>query len=78
MTHYCAAQNQPRMQAEISPDGKTITLNFVDGTNIAKPTDGHMQKILPRCRMTNHFSEKWIFGGGGQEHTMTLQYTRKQ
>jgi hypothetical protein len=27
----------------------------------------------------DHFSEKWTFGGGeGKEHTMTIQYTRKQ
>jgi hypothetical protein len=78
MTHYCSAKNQPRMQAEISPDGNTITFNFVDGTNIAKPTDGHMQKMVLTMQDQDHFSEKWIFGGGGQEHTMTLQYTRKQ
>jgi len=66
------------MQGEISPDGKTITFNFVDGTNIAKPTDGHMQKMVLTVQDQDHFSEKWIFGGGGQEHTMTLQYTRKQ
>jgi hypothetical protein len=79
MTHYCSAKNQPRMQAEISPDGKTITFNFVDATNVARPTDGHMQKMVLTMQDQDHFSEKWTFGGGeGKEHTMTIQYTRKQ
>src|SRR5258708_31609434 len=29
MSHYCAAQNQPRMAAAGSADGKTITFNFI-------------------------------------------------
>lgn len=78
MTHYCSAMNQPRMQAEISPDGKTIVFNFVDATNVAKPTDGHMHKMTLTILDQNHFSEKWVFSGGGKEDTKTLQYTRKQ
>lgn len=79
MTHYCSAKNQPRMQAEISPDGKIIAFNFVDATNVARPTDGHMQKMVLTMQDQDHFSEKWTFGGGeGKEHTMTIQYTRKQ
>src|SRR5215472_17556094 len=41
-THYCGAGNQPRMQANMSPDGKTITVTFVDSTNLATPKSGHM------------------------------------
>ena len=78
MTHYCSAMNQPRMQAEVSPDGKTIVFSFVDGTNIAKPTDGHMQKMVLTMQDQNHFSEKWTFAGEGKENTKTNEYTRKQ
>jgi hypothetical protein len=78
MTHYCSAMNQPRMQAEVSPDGKTIVFSFVDGTNIAKPSAGHMQKMILTMQDQDHFAEKWVFSGEGPEHTMTFQYTRKQ
>ena len=46
LTHYCAAGNQPRMQATISPDGKTITFNFLDATNLATPDKGHMARVV--------------------------------
>jgi len=79
MTHYCSAMNQPRMQAEVSPDGKTIVFSFVDGTNIAKPGTGHMQKMILTMQDQDHFSEKWTFAGEGREKTeKTIQYTRKQ
>lgn len=78
MTHYCSAMNQPRMQAEVSPDGKTIVFNFVDGTNIAKASDGHMQKMILTMQDQDHFSEQWVFAGGGKQEIKTIQYTRKQ
>lgn len=43
LTHYCSAGNQPRMQASVAPNGKTITFNFVDATNLSPPTP-------PTCR----------------------------
>src|ERR1700675_418513 len=40
LTHYCGAGNQPRMQASISPDQKTIMFDFVDATNLEGPKAG--------------------------------------
>jgi hypothetical protein len=79
MTHYCSAMNQPRMQADISADGKTITFNFLDATNLASPNDGHMQKMVLTFKDKDHFSEQWVFSKDGKdaEH-MTFDYTRKQ
>lgn len=51
LAHYCMAGNQPRMQATISPDGKSITFDFVDGTNITSAPPGHMQRGSSRLRM---------------------------
>jgi hypothetical protein len=67
MTHYCGAGNQPRMQATVSPDGKTITFTFVDGTNLSESGPGHMQRMILTLLDENHHTEEWIFTGHGQE-----------
>jgi hypothetical protein len=61
MTHYCGAGNQPRMQASASPDGKTITFTFVDGTNMASPKAGHMDHLVITIPDADHHTEDWTF-----------------
>jgi hypothetical protein len=67
MTHYCAAGNQPRMQASMSPDGKTITFAFVDATNLAGPKAGHMEHLVITMPDADHHSEDWTFVQDGKE-----------
>src|ERR1700686_4954053 len=67
LTHYCAAQNQPRMQGQVSDDGKTFTFNFMDATNLASPTAGHMRKLVLTIQDKDHFSEQWFFSQGGKD-----------
>jgi hypothetical protein len=64
MTHYCGAGNQPRMAATTSPDGKSITFDFFDGTNLATPEAGHMQRVVFTIIATNHHTEDWTFAAG--------------
>jgi len=66
-THYCSAGNQPRMVASASPDGKTITFNFVDGTNIASPKAGHMDHLVITIADADHHTEDWTFAKDGKE-----------
>ena len=76
MTHYCGAGNQPRMQASVSPDGKTITFAFFDGTNIA-PDSGHMQSMVLTVLDSNHHTEDWTFATQGKEMKQFFDLRRK-
>jgi hypothetical protein len=79
MTHYCSAQNQPRMQAQVSDDGKTFTFDFLDATNLASPSDGHMRKMVLTIQDKDHFTEQWFFSQGGKDNQHgVFQLTRKQ
>jgi hypothetical protein len=79
LTHYCAAQNQPRMAAKVSDDGKTFTFDFIDGTNIASPDDGHMRKLVLTIQDKDHFTEQWFFAQKGKDADHgVFQLTRKQ
>lgn len=66
-THYCGAGNQPRMVASSSPDGKTITFNFVDATNLATPKSGHMDHFVITLVDADHHTEDWTFVQDGKE-----------
>jgi hypothetical protein len=77
LTHYCAAGNQPRMQATTSPDGKTISFNYVDATNLATPETGHMQRVVLTLLDENHHTEEWTFVDHGKEHKQLFDLHRK-
>lgn len=77
MTHYCAVGNQPRMQASASPDGKTLTFNFLDATNLSAPDAGHMQKMILTVLDNNHHTEEWVFVDHGKEHKAVFDLRRK-
>ena len=77
LTHYCSTGNQPRMQASVSPDGKTMTFDFVDATNLATPDAGHMQRMVLTVLDENHHTEEWTFNDHGKEMKETFDLRRK-
>ena len=77
MTHYCAAGNQPRMQASVSPDGKVITFNFLDASNLDSPEAGHMHSMTLTMLDENHHTEEWSFHDHGKEMKEVFDLRRK-
>ena len=77
LTHYCGAGNQPRMQASGSPDGKTITFNFLDATNLDNPQSGHMDHVVIAMLDANHHTEEWNFTDHGKQMKEVFELTRK-
>ena len=77
MTHYCGAGNQPRMQASVSSDGKTITFTYFDATNLATPDAGHMQKMVLTMLDDNHHTEEWTYADHGKEMKELFDLHRK-
>jgi hypothetical protein len=55
MTHFCAAQNQPRLRATaFGPDNSSIRFSFVDVTNLRSPVAGHVERFEIRFLAVNH------------------------
>ena len=77
MTHYCGAGNQPRMQAAVSPDGKTFDFTFVDSTNLPSPSTGHMHRMTLKVLDENHHTEEWTFLQDGKEMKEVFDLQRK-
>lgn len=76
LTHYCGAGNQPRMKL-IASDTKSVTFEFMDGTNIG-PGDGHMQRVIFSQPDADHHTEEWVFldKGKEQKQVFTLERTK--
>jgi hypothetical protein len=78
LTHYCAAGNQPRMLATASADGKTITFDFLDATNLSSPDAAHMAHGVISILDTNHHTEEWTFADHGKEMKEVFDLWRKK
>lgn len=76
LTHYCGAGNQPRMQASISPDQKTIMFDFVDATNLDSPKSGHMRRAVFTILSPDHHTEEWVFAEDGKDQTSVFDLKR--
>jgi hypothetical protein len=77
LTHYCSAGNQPRMQASISPDGKRITFDFVDATNLSATQPGHMQRVIFTFVDRTHHIEEWHFLAPGKDEVERFELEKR-
>ena len=77
LTHYCAAGNQPRMQARsFDPNTGELRFQFLDATNLSKDA-GHMRNATFRFVDNQHFSGEWEFYEGGRlKNSESFEYTR--
>jgi hypothetical protein len=78
MTHYCSEGNQPRLRADAGSDPKKISFSFVDATNLANPSDGHMHHLDVLFKDADHFAQQWTHRAGGKDMTATFDYTRRK
>lgn len=78
LTHYCMAGNQPRMQANgINPEAGEIQFQFLDVTNLASPSAGHMHNAKLRIIDHDHVDSEWQFyENGAPKMTESAHYTR--
>jgi hypothetical protein len=65
LTHYCAAQNQPRMRLVAGADPTRLRFDFVGGTNM-KPADAHMHSLTLRLLDDDHIVSEWAFYANGK------------
>ena len=78
MTHFCPSNNQPRMKATISPDGKTVTFDFLDATNLPSPQTGHMHRVVYAFVDADHYGEDWTWRKEGKDAHFQFDMQRKK
>lgn len=78
MTHFCPSGNQPRMQATISHDLKTISFDFLDTTNLPNPQTGDMHHATYIFSDADHYSQEWTWMQDGKSTTYRSEVQRKK
>ena len=75
LTHYCDADNRPRMVGKMSADGKTVEFEFLDISGDVKP--GHMHHAVFTFVDENHHIEEWTFMMPG-DNPMRVRFDLKR
>ncbi len=66
LTHYCALANQPTMAGVYDPEANTVTFEYVEGTNIADPSQPHMHGVVFEFVDDDHIRTTWRFYADGE------------
>jgi hypothetical protein len=67
ITHYCAAQNQPRLKArQIDIAKGVLNFEFLDATNLRSPDAPHVYGVEMRLLNGDHITLAFLFEGDGK------------
>ncbi len=79
MTHYCSANNQPRMKAQpASGEINSLAFSYVDATNLAPPDSGHMHRLVVTFQDKDRMTQEWTWREYGKDaFTELFEYKRK-
>ena len=79
VTHYCAANNQPRMSTEpITGLAKEFKFAFLGATNLPSAATGHMHGLTVTLEDKDHFTQTWTWRENGHDKTEVFHFTRKK
>jgi hypothetical protein len=79
MTHFCGAQNQPRLKARrIDLDHGAIDFEFVDATNLRSPDAPHVHGLEIRLIDPNHLTLTFLFQSGSVESREEINLKRTE
>lgn len=79
MTHYCAAQNQPRMRAKNPGDAASLVFAFDGGTNIDAKTSMHMHDAKFEFNGPDELHAEWTsWNEGKPAETVVFEMKRKR
>lgn len=77
MTHYCGAQNQPRLKADqIDLSHGIINFAFVDITNLRSPDAAHVHGMEMHLVDPNQITITFLFQSGGNESRERIDLKR--
>ncbi len=77
MTHYCAAQNQPRLKArQIALAKGVLDFDFVDATNLRSPDAPHVYGLEMRLLNVDHITLAFLFEGSGKRSKELIDLKR--
>ena len=77
LTHFCAAQNQPRFKAtSVDLAQGVIKFSLVDVTNLRSPDAGYVHGLEVRLLDPSHITLDFLFEGGGKQSTERVDLKR--
>jgi hypothetical protein len=78
LTHFCGAQNQPRLKARRIDLGHGIVdFAFVDATNLRSPDAPHVHGLELRFLDPDHLAVTFLFEGGGKQSREQISLERQ-